>query len=392
MAFSPSIQSLVGDHSGGTSIGIDWNANRAFELNNTYLSRYGILTGLEEAYEPLADMGGVGENGVAAFIGVAANGNIFISASGSLYNGAAMYVNGGTLSMINLIGYPSPNFGQGGMETVTFGSTQFLVDRGLGDSIISVLNRVNYDTTSTWQTFQDYPGIGGMGCAGTAGTGTYYLCGNSLTGGVESVTFALVTFNALGFVSQTNIGTFIRTDIEPQWTEQFGIIGICLDQTDGKPIIIFKGVGGSVTHGIMAKVNPSDASVEWKVHLPNSDGGSPPSAGNTFAYSSITHQRVGFYTGSPAQVTIYDTSNGSVVDQYSNDLGGLSNIDGQCYNDSLGCIVLGCNFSGGPGCPTLLNSTPISWGDGYAVLYVAAPISTHKRRFLAQSRPTRIIQ
>lgn len=373
MAFSPSIQSLVGAHSGGVSIGIDWNALRAFELNNTYLSRYGLITGLEEAYAPLADMGGVGENGVAAFIGVAANGNIFISATGSLYNGASMLVDGDTLSMINLIGYPSPNFGQGGMETVTYGSTQFCVDRGLGDGIITVLNRINYIDTTTWQTFQDYPGIGGIGCAGIAGTGTYYLCGNPTDPfGTGTINFAVSQFNGSGFVSQTTIGTFSRSDFDAGWTEQFGCTGMCLDQTDGKVLAIFKGVGGSNSHSVLSKINPDTAAIEWVTHIPNGDGGSNVSAGNTFAYSSIQHQRCGFYTGSPATVTIYNTADGSIADQYNNDLGGLSNIDGQCYNDSLGCIVLGCNFSNGLGSPTLLNSTPTSWGDGYAVLYVAS--------------------
>jgi len=392
MPFIPSIQSLVGDHSGGVAIGLDWTRRRAFEVSNTNLSRYGLLTGLEEAYAPLADMGGIGENGIAAPIGIAANGNIFLSASGSLYNGAAMYVDGSALTMINLIGYPPPNEGLGGMVGFTFGSTQYAMDMGLGNSIITVLNRIQFNSTTAWLGDNNFTHVGGVGCAGMPGDGMAYLLsapdgGPSQTG---PATLSAVTFDGSGYVSNVAIGDITMASVEPTWTDQFHPIGVCLDQTDGKLLAVFAGNGGVTTHTVLAKINPATAALEWTVHLPNSDGGGRISAGVTFAYSDIKNQRCGFYTGSPPQVTIIDTSDGSVDTQYSSNLNGLSNIDGQCYNDSLGAIVLGCDFSNTTGSPTLLNSTPTSWGDGYAVLYVAA--GSHKRRFLAQSRPIRIIQ
>lgn len=376
MTFATSIQALVGDHSGGVSIAFDWARNRAFMLNNTHLSRYGVLTGEEEAYAPLADMGGVDEDGVSNYTGIAANGNIFLSASGSLYNGAAMYVNGSTLTMINLIGYSIPNEGGGGMIGVTHGSTQYCVDKGLGDSIIGTLNRIQEISTTARLANQDYAHVGGVGCAGPVGTGVAYILSAPDGGGsqVGPAILSKILFDGSGFVSNTEIDDIAMVDIDAGWTDQFHPIGVCLDQTDGKLLAVFSATGGSNSHSALVKIDPVDASIEWIRHIPNSDGGGRVSVGETFAYSDIRNQRIGFYTGSPATITIINTSDGSIATNYSNNLGGMSNIDGQCYNDTLGAIALGLNFTSSPGHPVLLNGSPSSWSDGYALLYVDSPV------------------
>ncbi len=392
MPFYPSIQSFVGAHSGGAAIGIDWTRDRVFEINNTHLSRYGLLTGLEEAFTPLADMGGVGENGVASFIGVAANGDIFLSATGSLYNGASMTVDGTALTMLHLVGYPPPNFGQGGMDGLTFGSTQYYMDRGLGNNVVPVLNRINANSLTTWLGEQSYAAVGGAACAGPVGLGTWYVLSAPNSGGTQTgpAYLNVWSFDGAGFVSNVNLGNVAMTSVDASWTNQFGPRGMCIDQTDNTILAVFSATGGS-NRAYLVKLDPTDASIIWKSVIPASDGGGPVSTGNTFSYSNITHQRIGFYTGSPATATIYNTSDGSVSNTYSTGLAGLSNIDGQCYNDSLGCVVLGLDFSNTTGSPTLLNTTPTSWGDGYAALYLAAPISTRGRRHLDQHWPVRII-
>lgn len=390
MPVIPSIQSLVGAHSGGVSIGLDWTANRAFELSGTNLSRYGLLSGLEEAYTPLANMAGVGQSGIAAHIGITASGDIFISSSGSLYNGGAMLVDGDTLAMTNLIGYPAPNFGQGGMVGVTYGTTQYCVDKGLGDSIIGTLNRIQEISSTTWLDTQDFTGEGGRCCAGPAGDGTAYII--SRNSASTQAILSKITFNGGGFVSNATVGSpLVPSDVDPGWS-LFGPGGVCLDQTDGKLLAVFQGVGNS-NKAYLVKIDPADATIDWASVIPATDGGGPVVPGDIFAHSSIQHQRIGFYSGSPPTVTIYDTSDGSVEDQYSTSLSGLSSIDGQCYNDTKGCIVLGCDFSNDPSSPTLLNSTPTSWSDGYAVLYVAAGTGptpgNGNRRWLAAIKSVR---
>jgi hypothetical protein len=369
MTFTPSIQSLVGAHSGGGSIAVDWSRSVAFELSNTNLSRYGLLTGLEENYAPLSGLGGVGTNAVSAHIGLTASGNIFLSASNSLYAGAAMHVNGTSLAMSNFIPYPAPNFGQGGMVGVTKNGAQYVVDKGVGNNIIGVLNRINEASTTAWLDDQDFTGVGGYCCAGPVGTGIAYV----VSSGSVYVTLSKITFNGLGGATNVVVGNIDSADIDPGYGINYGINGICLDKTDNKIIACMHGSGGA-HNGYLVKLDPTTAAVEWATPLPNTDGGGVVSSGNLFSQSDISNQRVAFYSGSPATVTIYDTSDGSVDDTYTSGLAGLSNIDGQCYNDTLGGIVLGCNFSDGAGSPTLLNSTPSSWSDGFAVLYVAAPI------------------
>lgn len=374
MSFSPSIQSLVGTHSGGVSIGLNWTANKAFELSGTNLSRYGLITGTEEAFVALANLGGVGTNGVSAYIGLAANGNIFISASNTLYSGAAIYANGTTLASINVIPYDSPNFGQGGMLGITKTGAQYCVDRGLGNSVIGVLNRIIEISTTTFLTNQDYALIGGKCCAGLADSGIAYVI-SADDPSCEAV-LTKIEFDGIGGVTSTDIGSPITmADIDAGWTSQFQVQGMCLDQTDAKILAVFSGAGNS-NKAYLAKINPTTAVVEWATLIPATNGGGPVTVGQTFQYSDIRYQRLGIYTGSPATVTIYNTSTGAVDDTYTTGLGGLfPRAGGQCYSDTLGAIVLSTDFADGVGAPTRLNSTPSSWSDGYGVLYVAEPIS-----------------
>jgi hypothetical protein len=369
----PSIQSLVGDHSGGENIGVDWTNLKAFQVNTTHISRYGLISGAEEAFAPLADMGGAGQNGYPAPIGVAASGDIFISSSGSLYNGASMLVDGDALTVVNLIGYPSPKFGQGGMIPFDYSTTQYALDFSVGGFGFSYFNEIN---ATNWEAAPGFVHDTGIGCAGPSGSGIAYVFSAVNLSGVQTgpATLSTILYGGSGFVSNTVIGDVAMTDIDAGWTSQFVVGGMCLDQTDDMLLVVFSANGNS-NKAYLAKIDPADASIVWKSVIPTADGGGAVSTGIMFAQSSIQNQRVAFYTGSPATVTIYDTSDGSVDTTYSTGLDGLSNIDGQCYNDTLGCIVLGLDFSNTTGSPTLLNSTPTSWGDGYAVLYVAAGIS-----------------
>lgn len=370
MPFAPSIQSLVGAHSGGDALGIDWARSRVFELQgSTYLSRYGILSGLEEAFINIQSLDS-GAAGVA--LGVAANGNVFCSGSSGLNDGSALYIDGALTSLLQRISYPDPDFGQGGMTAVNFGTSQYCVDRGVGSTIIPTLNRISEISTSAWIAEQDFAGVGGRSCAGAAGTGVAYVL-SAADGGAGPIYLTKLQFDGGTFVSSTLIGNIAMSVFG--YTSQYQVQGVCLDQTDNTLLAVVSGVG-STTTGILAKIDPTTAGIDWQTNIANTNGSAPPQTGNVFSYSDIKNQRIAFFTRSPTQLTVYDTSDGSQVDNYTNGLAGLAESGkGACYNDTLGAIVLGCGFTQTAGSPTLLNSTPTTWSGLWGVLYVAAPVA-----------------
>ncbi len=385
MPFTPSIQGLIDTHTGGQAAAVDWQRNRVFEMggSGTWFSRFGLLTGTEEAWATLASV-----SGQAGFIGLAANGNIFLVGPSSS-NGSALYVNGSTLALIDQIDYSGTSFGGSGLTGVLAGSVQYLVDHG-SNVVIPTLNRVLESSTTTFLAHQDNVGAGGKTCAGVAGSGIAYMFSPD-SAGAGPITLSKLLFDAGGFVSNTVIGAITMASIDPVWTTQFSISGVCLDQTDGKLLAVITGIAGT-ERAYLTKIDPITAGVDWKTAIPRTDGGGPVVVNDTFQFSSITHQRVAFYTGSPPTVTIYNTATGAVDTTYTSGINGLfPRIGGQCYNDSIGGIVIGCDFGQVSGSPTLLNSTPTSWTDGWAVLYVAAAPTPPpgSRRFLAHMGPVR---
>lgn len=391
MPVIPSIQSLVGAHSSGGLGVADWGRNRFFEVGGSFISRYGLITGLEEAFVANSNIGGTGQNIAPDQPGLLANGGVFVGASQGLNAGASVVLTP-DLTGVTYIGWPGPNFPGGAHIGVTWSATQYDFNTGNGNDVISVLNRVFETNTTLFLAEQDNVGVGCRACAGPVGTGKAYSVGPKSTG-TASATVSLVQFDGLGFVSNTLVGSFPMTAIDAAWSSNFACTGICLDQTDNKLLAVFTGDGSS-NPGYLCKINPTTVAIEWKTVVPTTDGSGPIIPGDAFSWSDIKHQRLGFYTGSPPTVTIYNTSNGSVDSTYTAGLNGLHiGVNAQAYNDTLGCCVLTCDFTNGAGSPTLLNSTPASWSSGWAVLYVAAGITppppTSPRRFLAVSGPIR---
>lgn len=394
MPVIPSIQSLVGTHSSGGLGVADWGRNRFFEVGSSFVSRYGLITGLEEAFVANANIGGTSQNIAPDQPGLLASGGIFVGASQGLNAGASVVLTP-DFSGVTYIGWPGPNFPGGAHIGLTWSSVQYDFNTGNGNDVISVLNRVFETSATAFLAEQDNISVGCRACAGPAGAGTVYVMSpNSSGAGATVATLSVVQFNGLGFASNTIIGTVARTAVDPAWTSNFACTGLCLDQTDNKLIATFTGNGGGAP-GRICKINQTTAAVEWTSALPTTSGGGPVIPGDAFSWSDIKHQRVGFYSGSPATVTIYNTSNGSVDSTYTSGIAGITlGVNAQAYSDTLGAVVLTCGFSQTTGSPTLLNSTPTSWGtNSWAVLYVAAGITppppTSPRRFLAVSGPIR---
>lgn len=373
MLFMPSIQSLVGAHSGGSGIAIDWANNHVYESSATNLSRYGLLTGLEEFFEDLTTIGGVGAQ-ANTYIGFGSNGTLAVQGPSILTSGSSLIIRATDFSLVtggNIL-YPNPNFGGGGYAGISIAGIQFFQDKGLGSSIIPTLNRNQFISRDLggWLAEDDMTGIGAAMCSDQPGTGNIYQISPDVSG-IGPLYFDLFAYGAGGFVGKTHIGSVTIGSIDAAWTANFTCNGMCLDQSDRNILAIITGTGGANV-GYIVKLNRLTGAIIWKSIVPPSDGGSAVFGGNVFSNSLIQHNRVAFYTGSPTTVSIYDTTNGSLVTQYHTHLDGYTlGASGQCYNDTISGIVIEASFAQGPGSPTLLNSTPASWANGYSVLYVA---------------------
>ncbi len=361
-----------------------------FQTKTDYLSRYGLLTGTEEAFAAAANYDGTGINLTPDGPGLRADGGIFVSASNSSSAGASYSIpaalTGGTY-----IPFPVPNFGNTANQSVTYGSIQYNFNVGQGNIVIPVLNRVQEMSGSAWLAEQDNVGIGCSACPGPSGSGIIYVASPDVSG--LFVTFSKVLFDGSGFVSNTIIGTVAIGDVNPLWFRSFGVLGMCMDKTDSKLLVMFQGVGHDVAqpNGALCKVNPATLALDWIYIADNGHGFSPSQVGPLFSCSDIRHQRVALFVD--GQVTIVDTSDGSVDVKYTTGLAGFfTRSGGQAYSDSLGALVLSTDFTQVAGSPTLLNSTPTSWSDGYCVLYVAeapTPPTGGTRRLLAHMGPVR---
>ena len=344
---------------------MDWGRNVAYEVGASYLTKYGLLTGIEENFIALSAFGA---GTVGGYIGLADNGNIFTSGFNDFNNGRTLYLNSANFAVISTIVYPSPQFGEAGMTAVSATGSQYLVDRGVLDAIQEL-------STTTWYAAQNYVGDHGRSCAGPTGSGIVWMM--SAPGGsfVGPITLSKILFDSLGFVSNTVVGTISMGSIDGAWTGQFQIQGLCLDQTDNKILAVIGGAGGSNV-AYVCKIDPVTAGVDWKTTVPPMVGGGALQVGDTFQYSSIKHQRLAVYTGqfTPA-VVIYNTSTGAVDSTVTAGIAGFFPYIGQAYSDSLGGIIFNTDFTNGAGSPTLLNSTPTSWSGSWSILYVAAPIT-----------------
>ncbi len=172
----------------------------------------------------------------------------------------------------------------------------------------------------------------------------------------------------LSFDGVTNLQTWAAAAFDATWTHA-DISGICYDATDDTLIMVVLGNGTVINKLVKVDKNPG-SSIIWTADIPNNFG-AELGVGSCFQFCDIQNGRLGLFTNSPAKVTIYDTSDGSVVSQYTTGLAGINQIGyqgGQCYNDTLGAICLPMGFTQTTGSPSLLNSTPASFS-GWSLLY-----------------------
>lgn len=371
MPFTTTIQLLFGAHTGGggSSCTVDWVRQNAWiSGTGSYISGINIISGLEVAY------GLVPAQCNSAPLGLDAIGDLYLT-NGGLHSGGQTQLDGTTVAQISTTTYPNGDFGGGGFCNVPHQTSQYMLDTGVGGGFFGELEAINV-TLNTANLFnQEWPVSSSNTklCPGSAGSDYGWMV---CTGANTSITLCKVQVYPTQVVTQ--IGTIHPSAVDASWTT-IGCDGVCLDSTDGNPILSVTGSGSS-TPSYIIKLDKSSAAILWSVAMVVA---SPVTSdwGNT----SILSQRLyiaaeGSFGSPPPTCYTINTSNGSL----STFTTGMATVGGlsQFSNDTLGCICMFTGYTEGANTPLPLNSTPSSWVANWAILYVAPgitpPVTTGK--------------
>lgn len=187
-------------------------------------------------------------------------------------------------------------------------------------------------------------------------------------------------------ITKTTIASINPTDIDAAWGN-IRVAGICLDQTDSNIIVVFNGdVGTNLRY--LTKIDSGTGAILWSIAVDNNFN-----PGSHMRFSNIQGR---YYFVVAGHIYGYNTTDGGLIIDQTTGLEDLLVPGSQMFDDITGVIIGNFNQQAlGPDSPTILNTTPafvtntIAW----MALYVAEPPpSPRARRFLAESRPIRIIQ
>lgn len=368
MPFRPAIQSLTGAHSGIYDGTIDWAQNRVFETSGSWITRYGLLSGLEELAVGQVALG------IPATYGLALNsaGDVITAGPGAAFNGGIQTLSQTTLTSTSAHAFSGGTYGSS-FAAVLVGSQKYSVACGPGGAVGGTHNiMICQDTTQVFsEAWPAYATSGsnhnGALCAGKNGTNKVYLINSPNSGGVTQKV-AFTEYTCAASPTKRTLVEFVPADIDAAWTEiYFG--GACIDQTDGNLLVFLGGQSGATTRNYLLKVAVSDGSVIWKSAAAGTSIRSP----GLMSRSSITQSQFGYVsTDAPPRITIVNTVTGSTISTQTTGLHGLTLvIAGEAYNDTLGCTVGWYSYNYiDTDSPSRLNSTPVNF-DGYGVLYIA---------------------
>jgi hypothetical protein len=360
MPFSSSIQMLYGTHSStgaGAGCVADWSRNRAWIYGNKpYFSNINILTGNEDNW------GNIPSQCNQTPMGLDANGDLYLS-NGGLHSGGQTQFDGTTLVQVNTTQWANNIFGGGDIANVPVSGSQYMLDTGVGGSF-GVLSAINVTLNTANIANQSWTwGPGSDVCSGPIGANYGFMLN-----GTNSNTAELFQVEVFPTPTQTLVGSYTPTSIDGTWTT-ISFKGLCIDSGDGNPIICFAGNGSTGTY--ITKVNGTTGAIIWNVPLPQN-----PNIGRDWKNTSIRYNTLYVMTPSnfgspPVEFTTINTSTGSYSSS-SSGLAGVNPVYGpQVSNDSLGAVALQCDYNQTGGSPTPLNSTPSSFTDRWALLYVA---------------------
>lgn len=178
--------------------------------------------------------------------------------------------------------------------------------------------------------------------------------------GVYSLVIAVAdpTQPTVATYTVATLGTIQATALNSTWTEIFNN-GLVFDTNDSK--IIVNATGSPGASGYIAKIDPADCSVTWKVEIPTSTGDR-----QQFQFGRVKKGFISYFSqGSTKQVVIINTKTG-VFTTTTTGLGGLTAFV-QCCDDVTPCIIAQGSFSKVAGSPLQLNDTPDSFTGWYAL-------------------------
>jgi hypothetical protein len=390
MTFKPSIQSLTGTHTSSADsdqCAVDWTRDHAFIIGQHsgghYVSRFGLLTGTEEAAQALATYGA----GILLEtpLGIDANGNLYMVQPTGNYGGVVQ-IDGSDLTKILQWGTEStfsnlPNGipQSGAFVNVPNGNVQFMLAAGIGgnSSFLDKMSVLN-GPTFAGRVFS-WDGTAASMCAGAPGSHLGYLIAAPESSVfTQKLVFYSILCAGLGLWSAadwptqnseltvTTIATILPTDIDAGWTQIYAG-GMCVDQTDGHIVVSVAGQVGASQGVYFVKLNSTTGAIMWKCAMPGGIGR------KMAPFSQIKHQKFCVFVwggiSDPNQVVTVNTADGSST-SYSTGLAGLELLGGQAFNDTTGQLVMYGQFTDeGSTSPTKLNSTPSSF-TGWMVLYV----------------------
>ncbi len=400
MPFGTTIQSLTGAHSGTYGPAVDWLNNKVYETSGAYISRYGLVSGLEEANADQAALGIPATYPLA----LGQDGNLITEGPGAPFNGGIQTIDPSTLASISGGAFSGVSYGGGDFAGVQVGGDQWCVAVGPGGGIggthkILICEGVTQVYSEGWPAGTNVATL----CPGPSGSAKVYMCvGAFSSGDTQQITLNSYECNLGPVINKDTIVVLDPTDIDAAWTEIYPC-GFCLDQTDDNLIMFVAGQSGATTLNYLIKIDVSDGSILWQ-HTVLGAGSSRAGGFRTTSRSSITQGQFGYVcTASSAKIVIVDTSDGSTISTQTTGINGFSCSTGNgFYNDTLGAFVgiFSYNYIDADS-PARLNSTPSTF-NGYGVLYIAPGVApgpgpgdvgdAGSRRWMAAIRPRRTFQ
>jgi len=406
MTFGTSIQTFAGGNtiqsSANTQCAVDWTRGKIYiadEFNRNVaagITQSDIVSGVQNNFALFSTLNDPTNHiGITApLINTDANGDVYLEfgiglmrldpATWSILETWGTYTGGGLPP-----GLPDSTI-NGGMSNgqiinVPLSGIQFNIACAAG-GLFSFQN-IAYWMKSCQFNGQAFEWLGDkqFSCAGASGSGNVYMFSGFNSPSDTSVQFDSLNFATGGTwipanwptpnpqMTQMTIKTYVPTDIDAGWTA-IDASGVCLDQTDGHPMVVFSGQSGATTRIYIVKVNKITGAVIWKTAMP----GTAFAPGAQFAQSRIQHQTLCVFipnqsSSPPNTVVTIDTSTGS-SSSYTTNLNGLALQGGgaQSFDDTLSVIVGNFNYTLLSGGPTPLNASASPFS-GWAALYVAPP-------------------
>jgi hypothetical protein len=366
--FGTKIQTYNGPHAvhgGAENCGVDWKTNRLWMADNVNISRYNILSGVEQASVLAATV----PNGGGSVIGWDGVGHVYYLTAPALNHGGIATLDDMTLAYIDQVNYAPPFFGD--VNIVKSGNTKTMAATNVGNTIIGSLNNTSYSNDPTYLGSIGWPNSNARSCicSGADTTSYSFLC-TSPGNGLNPQIVTLQRIDSLG--NPTVIRTYIPHDIDGAWTESYWPT-MCVDQKDNNPIFCVFGVGSAVNN-YMIKVDNGNGAIIWKTPLTTT--GPEQIGGNQFSQTRIRDNVLAFLQRTPfVQIVVMNTATGAITSTQSTGLAGISNnINAQSYDDTSGAIIgqFTWDGTGPPTGPASLNgsSGPFT---GWAALYVTPP-------------------